>query len=443
MRNLFRDRCEYIKERMKTSDIFQRVLTGAFWSIFGTASAKLIVLCAGIICANILGSGGFGKLGIVRSTINMFVIFGTAGLGITATKYISQYKKTDPEMIQRILSITTLFTLIMAGIIAVVVLFFAPYIAISTLQDPSLCGAMRVGAFLLFCAILNGAFNGILSGFERFKSIALNTFKSSCLEGVFIICGAYFYGVLGAVLGYGIGVFSLLLFNVVSVRNTLQKNSISYKIVNFRRQDISVLYKFSLPAALSSFLVAPSYWVIRALLINNDGFEELGVYEAADQWRIIILFVPSALSNIVLPILSGFSKGEERDYKKALKMNLLLNVSVAFFLSTMIALFSGLIMKSYGEGFENRLPLILIACSTVFSSFAAVIGVSIVSRGKMWMSLFFNMMWSIQFIGLTYLFLRMGYGAVGASMALLLSYIIHSIYQSLYLFNLLRKGELG
>ncbi len=382
-------------------------------------------------------------MGIVRSTINMFVIFGTAGLGITATKYISQYKKTDPEMIQRILSITTLFTLIMAGIIAVVVLFFAPYIAISTLQDPSLCGAMRVGAFLLFCAILNGAFNGILSGFERFKSIALNTFKSSCLEGVFIICGAYFYGVLGAVLGYGIGVFSLLLFNVVSVRNTLQKNSISYKIVNFRRQDISVLYKFSLPAALSSFLVAPSYWVIRALLINNDGFEELGVYEAADQWRIIILFVPSALSNIVLPILSGFSKGEERDYKKALKMNLLLNVSVAFFLSTMIALFSGLIMKSYGEGFENRLPLILIACSTVFSSFAAVIGVSIVSRGKMWMSLFFNMMWSIQFIGLTYLFLRMGYGAVGASMALLLSYIIHSIYQSLYLFNLLRKGELG
>lgn len=428
-----------IKTKFQNSPLLNRIAGGAFWSIFGTASAKAIVLIAGIICANILGKVGYGELGIVRSTINLFVVLGTVGLGITATKFISQYKNNDNSKVESVVNITTLFTFTSALIITVLVFIFADIVAIKTLKAPNLTTAIRFSSLLLFTTIMNGAFNGILAGYEKFKNIAINTFLSSVIEGSLIIIGAYYWGVNGAVVGFGIGISSLMIFNLLKVRSIFKKNGISINIFRIQRKDLSILYKFSIPAALSSFLVAPAYWVVRTILVRHDGFGELGIFEAADQWRVIILFVPSALSNIILPILSSLTNTDKNDYKKALYINLGLNVSVAFVLASIVSLAGKHIMSAYGGEFNTTLPLVIIAFSTVFSSFASVVGVSIVSRGKMWTSLMFNSLWSLIFITLTYIFVSNGMGVVGISLALLLSYVLHSLIQSIYLFNLLRK----
>ncbi|MBO5866210.1 MAG: oligosaccharide flippase family protein [Bacteroidaceae bacterium] len=418
---------------VKSSPLFKRIAGGAFWSIFGTASAKAIVLVAGIICANILGKNGYGELGIVRSTINLFIVFGTAGLGITATRHIAKYKKDNTEKVESIIGITTLFSLIMAIIITLSVFLFAEDIATNTLNNPELEPSIRFGSLILFTTILNGVYNGINSGFEQFKNIAINTLCSSTIEAILIIVGAYYWGVNGAVVGFGIGISSLMLLNFMTARKALGKIGGKISIFKINKEDLSILYKFTIPAALSSFLVAPAYWVVRTLLVRFKDYGELGIFEAAEQWRVIILFIPSALSNIVLPILSSYTDNK-KDYKKALHINLLLNTGTAFVLAVIISACSRIIMNTYGGGFNDTMPLIILAFSTVFSSFASVVGVSIVSRGKMWTSLVFNASWGCMFIGFTYLFLRMGYGASGVAFALLLSYLIHSINQSIYLY---------
>lgn len=427
------------KSRVQNSPLTKRIVSGAFWSILGTATAKFIVLSAGIVCANILGKQGYGELGIVRSTINLFVVLGTVGLGITATKFISQYKSNNKHKVESVVNITTLFTLCSAIVITFAFFLLSGYIAGNTLNAPNLTSAIRFSSLLLFTTIMNGVFNGILAGYEKFKYIAINTFLSSLIEGILIIIGAYYWGVNGAVVGFGIGISSLMLFNLFNVRRIFKKNGIKMNLLKINRDEISIIYKFSIPAALSSFLVAPSYWVVRTILVRHDGFGELGIYEAADQWRIIILFIPSALSNIILPILSNLTNADKNNYKKALYVNLILNVLFAFILASMVALGAKYIMVTYGNGFNDTMPLIIIAYSTVFSSLASVVGVSIVSRGKMWTSLMFNCIWSILFISFTYYFLKKGYGALGVSLALMLSYLLHSLYQSVYLYVLLKK----
>ena len=82
-------------DRILLSDIGSRMAHGAFWTFCGTVLGKFFVLIAGIVVANILGKEQYGELGLVRSTINMFVIFGAAGLGLTATKYIAEFRNTD------------------------------------------------------------------------------------------------------------------------------------------------------------------------------------------------------------------------------------------------------------------------------------------------------------------------------------------------------------
>ena len=71
-------------DRIKDSDIARRISKGAFWSFTGTALGKFFVLLTGIVCARILGKEGFGELGIIRSTLGMFIILG-AGVSILRT----------------------------------------------------------------------------------------------------------------------------------------------------------------------------------------------------------------------------------------------------------------------------------------------------------------------------------------------------------------------
>jgi O-antigen/teichoic acid export membrane protein len=283
-------------------------------------------------------------------------------------------------------------------------------------------------------------YNGINTGFENFKNIAINTLCSSIIEAVLIIIGAYYWGVNGAVIGYGIGIFSLMLFNFIAACKALAQINGELSFLKIKKNDFSILYKFTIPAALSSFLVAPAYWVVRALLVRFKDYGELGILEAAEQWRIIILFIPSALSYIILPILSSYTDNV-KDYKKAMNINILLNVSVAFILAIIISACSNIIMNTYGSDFNNNIPLILLAFSTVFSSFASVVGSAIVSQGKLWTGLVFNAIWGCLFIGFTYLSLRLGYGAAGVASSLLLSYLFHSISQSIYLYCTMKKHK--
>ena len=421
-----------------TSDIGKRIASGAFWSFTGTALAKLIVLISGIVCARILGKELYGEFGMVRSTINMFVALGTAGLGMTATKYIAEFRQNSKERIASIFFITNGFALLTGLVITILVLCLAEFLASYTLNSPHLVDAIRVGALLLFITVINGAQTGTLSGMENFKAIAINTFIASIFESTLMILGAYYYGVIGAILGYGLGFVSLYITNHISIRRDLKAHGVDIDWKLFNKGDLSLLYKFSLPAMLSSLLIAPTYWIARTMLVNDSGFEELAIYEAAEQLRVIILLVPVAVGQIVLPILSSIVNDDNRKYWKVLKINILINLVVSLVIVLLVALFSRYIMSAYGEGFDDTTTLIVLSSSAIFSAVSNVVGSAIASRAKMWVGFIFNMIWAILVIAFTKIFLGMGYGALAIALSFLCSYILHTVYQYIYLYYMVK-----
>lgn len=420
-----------IKDKINSSDIAKRMASGALWTFTGTAFAKLIVLIAGILCARILGKELYGEFGMVRSTINMFVALGTAGLGMTATKYISEYRKEQKDRTVSIYLLTNSFAVITGVIITLVILILADFLAETTLRAPHLADSLKVGALLLFVTVLNGAQNGTLSGFENFKSIAINTFIASIFETVFMLVGAYYYGVYGAILGYGIGFISLYVTNHIAIKSSFKKQGIEVSRKLFNKEDLSLLYKFSLPAMLSSLIIAPTYWIVRTMLVNSSGFGELAIYEAAEQWRIIILFIPTAVGQIVLPILSSLVNGSAKTYWKVLYLNIIINFVVTLILVAGVALFSSRIMQAYGDDFNDTYTLIVLCSSAIIAAISNVVGSAIASKGKMWVGFTFNLMWSIFMIGFTIIFIR--YGAMAIALAFLCSYALHTIISIIYL----------
>lgn len=430
---------DFYKERISNSDVGKRMATGAFWQLVGTSAAKFIVLISGILCAHILGKSEYGQFNMVRSTINMFVVFGTAGMGLTATKYISEYKNNNKERIGSIYRLTNGFAFVSGILCAVLIGLIAPLLADKTLHAPELTTPIRLGAMLLFVTVLNGAQQGALSGFEDFRAIAINTLLGSIAESVLLLVCGYFWGVTGAVLGFGSGFVVLYICNLFAINKRLTENGLDKKSFKVQRADWKLLLSFSLPAALSSIMVAPVFWLARTMLVNSSGFEELAVYEAADQWKIIILFIPGALSQVVLPILSSLIGESVNRYKRVLLYNIGVNALVATIIAIGVSLFSKPIMGFYGKDYQDTLPLILLAISTIPTAISSVVGLSISSRAKMWTGFLFNMIWGIILLGFNYLFLSKNMGASGLALAILCAYSVHTIIQSFYIVHLLRK----
>ena len=279
----------------------------------------------------------------------------------------------------------------------------------------------------------------MLVGLEDFRSVAVNTFIGSLCEAVFMVVGAWLYGLEGAILGFGVGVVSLYVANALAVRRDLRREHIVTRDQTIRREDWRLLYTYSIPATLSALTVAPVFFAIRSMLVSHSGYAELGIFEAADQWKVIILFIPTTVSQIVLPILSSLF--DIRKFKKTLGVNILLIAVVSTVIALAVALLSPVIMPLYGQTFTDLMPLTLLAVSTVFSAVSNVIEMSIYSRDKMWTCFGLNLVWAALLIGLSQLFLRQGMGASALALAVLLSYLLKTIYIGIYMMFLLRGKD--
>lgn len=115
-------------------------------------------------------------------------------------------------------------------------------------------------------------------------------------------------------------------------------------------------------------------------------------------------------------------------------MNIKINATVSLIMALLICAFSSKIMGAYGKGYSDDIwPLIFLAISTVFTSISNVVGLAIASRSKMWVGFTFNLIWAVLLVVFTFLFLDLMMGAIGVALAILCSYVLHTLFQLIYL----------
>jgi O-antigen/teichoic acid export membrane protein len=94
--------------RVEASDIGSRFAKGVFWSVAGTVVSRGLMLAATILVARMLRKTAYGELGMIQSTVGMLGTFAGFGLGLTATKHVAEYRRTDPERAGRIIGLSGL-----------------------------------------------------------------------------------------------------------------------------------------------------------------------------------------------------------------------------------------------------------------------------------------------------------------------------------------------
>lgn len=424
------------------SDINKKIANGAFWSLSGTIVSKGLLVISSIIVARILGAEVFGQAGIIRSTVNMFSAFAGVGIGLTSTKYISEFKNSNPAKVLKIVKLSNSVTVITAFVIAVFILIFSQQIA-DQINAPNLKTEIKISSLILFFNTLNGVQLGILSGFEDFKSIAKNNLTAGIVSFFLQIIMAYLWGLTGTIIGFGTNFLVLWVMN----KNIVKKHTKSLGSLTKNEtilSEIGILWKFSLPAVLSGIMVGPISWMCNVFLVNQpSGYTQMALFDAANQWRVAILFIPGALSKIILPMLSS-SVTDSKKYNIIFFKNLKLNIIISFTMFLIITLINPLISIAYGNEFSGLwLPLIILSLSTVLVSINNVVGQAIASQGKMWLGFFVNTIWAITLLIFSYWLIKtQNLGALGLSIAYLISYLMHSVVQHFVFSKLLVKRNM-
>jgi O-antigen/teichoic acid export membrane protein len=415
-------------DRIANSPIGYRLARGVFWSMAGAVISRSLMLVATILVARMLGKTVYGELGIIQSTVSMFGVFAGFGLGLTATKHVAEFRQKDPDRAGRIIAISGLTAMVTGGFMAIGMFIFAPWLAEHTINAPRLAGMLRVSALMLFASALNGAQIGALSGFEAFKTIAHVNLFVGLISFPLMVGGAYLGGLTGAVWALCINMGVNWLLNHIALRKEAKRFNVPFTFKHCTRE-MSVLWRFSLPAVLSGAMAGPVSWICSALLVNQPGgYGEMGIFSAANQWYTMMLFLPGMLGGVVLPVLS--ERLGARDKKQsmkvmsfAIKMNALLVLPFVLLLSIV----SPYIMNLYGEGFRSGWPTLVVVLLTAgILALQTPVGQIIAASGKMWIGFAMNTGWAIAVILGTLLLI--GNGSFGLAIARAIGYIFHTIW---------------
>ncbi len=421
-----------ISSKANQSSLSKRLFEGVSWTLIGNVVGKFLQLLAFIFVARILGKEEYGQVGIVRSTLMMFLIFSSAGMGITATRYIAKYRTSNPYMAYEVYRFTQRTVIWIGLIFSVLVFIFSSFIAERQLNSTHLSEALKIGAAALFLMTLSSVLTGSLSGFERFKKLGINTAVNGLIQLVCVVAGAHFGGINGVILGLGVASFILLFQLYFALRTDIELTRSAPKgAYEDRFNPKPVFFKFSLPAILQGLVFIPVLWWAKTYLIDQSDYGEMAIFDVAEQWYYVVLFIPTSLSTIILPLLTNVNYNSSKDqYDKLLKFNLVINIGVSLAITVVVALFSPFIYKFYGEGFTDFRPLLILLITVVISSANNVFGQVIASKGIMWTGFGVNLLWATWLVLFSLLFVgKMQMGALGLAYALLASYFLHSIAQ--------------
>jgi O-antigen/teichoic acid export membrane protein len=415
-----------------------RFAGAVFWSLAGMAVSNVAGLITGVALAQLMGRDGYGEVGVVIGSFALFSQLGGLGLGVTAAKYSAQGRTADPASVGRLLGgILTLASLSYA-VAALALVVLAPHLAL-VLNRPTLAGPLRLSAAVLFLQGMDSIQSGILTGYEAFRAVARVTTLRGLVNLPVTALGAYLFGldgVVGGMIVTGLFVFSM---NRLALNDIMRRAGVTIQYV-IDLGMVKPLWEFSLPAFLSATLTMASTWALNAMLVNQPGgYSQMGLFNAASNWRALGILIPTVFNSAVLSIQSNlYATRDHGSYHRSVTGNLIVQGTVAAVVAVLLVVLAPYLMRMYGAEFRDAGEvLVVLALAWFLLTPNSILWITAISRGQIWWGVLFNA------IGVASLLMfakaLVSTGAHGIALALLYSGAIQLGLQGLHYYVTKRR----
>lgn len=412
-------------QRLAASSIAKRLARGSLWSLFGSASSRILVLVSMILVARVLGQESFGELGLIQATLGVAGMMAGFGLGATATRFVAQHAVTDPDRAGRVIALVMQITWITVFLAAGILVLASGPLAIRVLEAPQLKTALSWGVLLMAANVLRGIQSGIFAAVERFDLIA----KLNLLEGMVSLLAmvvlAHYLGVQGALLGLAAAALAAWIIGRLMLGEILRSRGI---VVRWRGcwADWQILHGFALPSFLANLVATPVLWFCMTLLARQpNGYAELGLYNAAYQWHGPMIFIPMIVMSVSIPVLvQEWEAGEVQRFRKVTLWICALTLLIALPPAALVAALSPWVLDLYGSGFRDGwLIMVLILAAAPLHGLSKIASGALLGMNKAWLVLFVNLLWGATLMALA-VWLTPVWGALGLATAFLAAYSV-------------------
>ena len=282
-----------------------RLAGAVLWSGIAVGISNAAGLAVGVALARMLGREGYGEVGVIVASCTLFTQLGGLGLGLTATKYTAQMRsrrsrkrRPVPRRHSAARRLCRPWSSRSSSRL------YAPELAL-VLNRPGLVTPLRLAGIVLFLQGIDSVQMSILAGYEAFAALA----RVMLLRILVNVPATIDWRVrvqsrwrrrrddpLDPVYGRAPPRRAEAVFSRAGV-------SIRYAV------DLAMLrplWEFSLPAFLTTVVTLASMWGVNALLVNQpDGYLQMGLFNAANQWRALGTFIPSVFNPATFSIQSN------------------------------------------------------------------------------------------------------------------------------------------
>ena len=411
----------------ETLSVSSRFRRAAAWSLVGALISRGALLIGTFASARMLGAAGLGEFGTIQSTTTLVGVFAGLGLATTAARFVSQLRSEHPSRCAASVRASLYMSLAVGIIVAGATVPFTSKIASGLLAAPHLGAALRWSLPLIPASAVLGVLTGTLLGYEEFRLWTILTGLRGILGGVGSVVGARVAGVGGMTAGFtSAEVISAALFGFFLRRKRLRNHPFDLVLT---LGEVRPVLQFGVPAMLSGIAVMPALWFGRLLLIHQaGGFTQAGLFDAATKWGTLVLFVPSSIAPIQLPLLSNLlATGNSEGFRRVVRETLLISTLSCALPSLLLAACSPWFMAVYGSAFRVGWPvLVIVLLGTIPNALNTVLGQALISVGAVWRRFAWDCLLAAVIASSAY-WLIAPLGALGLGAALLMGYSVIAV----------------
>jgi O-antigen/teichoic acid export membrane protein len=396
----------------ENKSVRQTVAKNTFWLFSGEILGRVIYAIFIIYAARILGASSWGTFSYVLSLATIFMVFSDIGINVIT---IRELAKDTPDKYKYL---STAFfikiTLLVLSVFAVII--FAPFL--NKVQAAK--SLIILVASMLFFDSLREFFLSIPRALEKMEHVAfIKIFSYSMiavLGVIFLTLDPTPISLAKAhILG---GIIGLLTVSLVI------KDHIKEIFQNFSKHLIKPLFASAWSLALLNLFWMIMLHIDTVMLGWWRNSHEIGLYSASQRIMQFLYLFPNILIFALLPAFSRFANTDNEKFRNILEKSLALIFAVAIPLTAGGFIFSDeIILFLFGQGYLAATGIFTILMFTVLTVFPIIIINNAITAYDKQEKIIKTTALGLLFNVLLNLYLIPKYGAVGASISIVLSQI--------------------
>jgi O-antigen/teichoic acid export membrane protein len=420
------DRIKKLLRESHQKDFFHLFSANVLIQLFSFASQLLV--------AWFLLPEDIGRIKIIQTYLNIFLIVGSLGFSVSALKFCSE-KNTHQRKITFFQ--TSLIFTVLSSVFCFIIILLLNYYNVLT-KDETIKYLIPFGLFPVITSSLFAVFVSYTQAIKQIRLLSKLTVFNRLFSILGIIALTFYFGIKGYFFGYNLSfVVMLIICFIVYYKAIFHKTSYNFrKIKKYFSKHWSYAYPSTFANLFSQISANLDILLINYLVINKT---DIGYYSFALTITVVLRLFPSTVQQISIPYFSSLAKEKDAFLSVFKKYNRLLFSAVILSLIVSVLCFPFLIKLVFNGKYDKSIiyliPLIIgwsIRQLTQLQS-AAIFGL-----GKVKYNMYANE-FSIVINIIIYPITLYFFGLLGMAYA---SIITNGIYYltSLYYFEKAKKG---